>query len=169
MLFRCLFGCPYPIPTTRYLQFNRKGLNMSVLKTLNFVAAPKRTNDPIVVRRNKLITQLQQQRALAEDPSHIVITQRWRKGEDGSKRLVERQKRVKRWWSEDAAHNVVLLIKYGSRIVECEKGRAAIAVGEPAKLVPVIDAVIGAVAAGELDAQLDAVQKLAKKTKQRLI
>jgi hypothetical protein len=59
----------------------------------------KRTNDPLVQRRNKLITQLQQQRALAEDPNLIVITQRWRKSEDGGKRLVERQKRVKRWWA----------------------------------------------------------------------
>jgi len=66
---------------------------------VRLAAGDKRTNDPLVQRRNKLITQLQQQRALAEDPNLIVITQRWRKSEDGGKRLVERQKRVKRWWA----------------------------------------------------------------------
>ena len=138
---------------------------MSVLKTLNFVAVPKRTNDPIVQRRNKLITQLQQQRALAEDANHIVITQRWRKSEDGSKRLVERQRHVKRWWREDAARNILLLIKYGSRVVECEKGRAAIAVGEMSNLVPTLDSVIAAATQGELDAQLEAIVRQGKKTK----
>lgn len=138
---------------------------MSVLKNLNFVAVPKRTNDPVMVRRNKLICQLEQQRALAEDPNFIVSTQRWRKGEDGSKRLVERQRHVKRWWREDAARNVLLLIKYGSRVVECEKGRAAIAVGEMSNLVPTLDAVIAAATQGELDAQLEAIVRQARKAK----
>ena len=138
---------------------------MSVLKNLNFVAVPKRTNDPIIIRRNKLISQLEQQRALAEDPNFVVSTQRWRKQEDGSKRLVERQKRVKRWWREDAARNVILLIKYGSRIVECEKGRAAIAVGDKSNLVATLDAVIAAANEGELDAQLETVVRAVKKSK----
>ncbi len=60
-----LFGCPMRHVTTRLLQFNRKGLNMSVLKTLNFIAAPKRTNDPVQQRRLKLIMQLEQQRSVA--------------------------------------------------------------------------------------------------------
>jgi hypothetical protein len=38
------------------------------------------------MRRNKLIIQLQQQRALAEDANFIAVTQKWRKDEDGSKR-----------------------------------------------------------------------------------
>ena len=41
---------------------------MSVLKTLNFVVAAKRSNDPTILRRAKLLIQLQQQRALAENP-----------------------------------------------------------------------------------------------------
>jgi NAD(P)H-dependent flavin oxidoreductase YrpB (nitropropane dioxygenase family) len=40
---------------------------MSALKALNFVAVPKHTaNDPVQSRRNKLITQLEQQRELAK-------------------------------------------------------------------------------------------------------
>lgn len=140
---------------------------MSVLKNLNFVAVPKRTNDPIIIRRNKLISQLEQQRSLAEDPNFIFSTQRWRKQDDGSKQLVERQKRVKRWWREDANRNLILLIKYGSRIVECEKGRAAIAVGDKSNLVATLDAVIAAANEGELDAQLETAVRQARKVKHK--
>ena len=140
---------------------------MSVLKNLNFVAVPKRTNDPIIIRRNKLISQLEQQRSLAEDPDFIFSTQRWRKQDDGSKQLVERQKRVKRWWREDANRNLILLIKYGSRIVECEKGRAAIAVGDKSNLVATLDAVIAAANEGELDAQLETAVRQARKVKHK--
>ena len=159
MQFQCLFGCPYPIPTTRLYQFNRKGLNMSVLKTLNFVAAPKRTNDPIVQRRNKLITQLQQQRALAEDASHIVITQRWCKGEDGSKRLVERQKRVKRWWQENVDGSISLVIRYGSKPIEFEKGKGAIQLKGDEELLTILPKLIVAASEGEFDALIAAANK----------
>jgi hypothetical protein len=140
---------------------------MSMLKTLNFVAAPKRTNDPIIQRRIKLITQLQQQRALAEDPNFIIVTQRWRKGEDGSKRLVERQKRVKAWWREDIMGLCVLTVRYGAKLLEFEKGKSAIAVEDKAHLIPTIDAVLAAAAAGELDAAISATQKTGQKPKAR--
>ena len=164
-----LFGCPFPSQTTRLHQLKLMEVKMSLLETLKFVAAPKRTNDPVVVRRNKLIIQLQQQRALAEDANFIAVTPRWRKDEDGSKRLVERQKRVKRWWRMDAVGSVLLTVRYGSRLIEFERGKTAIVVGDKGNLIPTIDAVIGAVSGGELDTQLDVVQRQAKKTKQRLI
>ena len=136
---------------------------MSVLKTLNFVVATKRSNDPSVLRRAKLLAQLRQQRSLAENPMFIVVTQRWRKGEDGEKRLVERQKRVKRWWYVDPLGNCYLTINYGSRRLELDKGKSAIAVGGKDNLVATIDAVIAAVEAGELDAAISATQKTGQK------
>jgi hypothetical protein len=45
---------------------------MSVLKTLNFVAVTKRSNDPVIMRRAKLIMQLQQQRSLADNLQNRV-------------------------------------------------------------------------------------------------
>ena len=136
---------------------------MSVLKTLNFVVATKRSNDPSVLRRAKLLAQLRQQRSLAENPMFIVVTQRWRKGEDGEKRLVERQKRVKRWWYVDPIGNCYLTINYGSRRLELDKGKSSIAVGSKDNLVATIDAVIAAVEAGELDAAISATQKTGQK------
>ena len=140
---------------------------MSVLKTLNFVVATKRSNDPTILRRAKLLTQLQQQRALAIDPLFIAVTQRWRKGEDGDKRLVERQKRVKRWWYVDPIGNCYLTINYGSKRLELDKGKSAIALGSKDNLVATIDAIIAAVAAGELDAAISATQKTGQKPKAR--
>jgi hypothetical protein len=136
---------------------------MSVLKTLNFVVAVKRSNDPVILHRAKLLTQLQQQRALASDPRFIMTTQRWRKGEDGEKRLVERQKRVKRWWYQDALGNCYLTINYGSRQLELDKGKSAIALGGKDNLVATTDAVIAAGDAGELDAAISATQKAGQK------
>ena len=94
-----------------------------------------------------------------------VITQRWRKGEDGGKRLVERQKRVKRWWSEDMLGLCVLTVRYGAKLLEFERGKAAIAVGDKVNLIPTIDAVLAAAAAGELDAAITATQKTGQKPK----
>ena len=140
---------------------------MSVLKSLNFVVAAKRSNDPSILRRAKLLAQLQQQRSLAENPMFVAVTQRWRKGEDGEKRLVERQKRVKRWWYVDPIGNCYLTINYGSKRLELDKGKSAIALGGKDNLVATIDAVIAAVEAGELDAAISATQKTGQKPKAR--
>ena len=136
---------------------------MSVLKSLNFVVATKRSNDPVILRRAKLIAQLQQQRALANDPTHIVFRQKWERTAEGVKRLVERQKRVKRWWYVDVMGQCFLSINYGSKRLELDKGKTAIAVGAKDNLVPTIDAVIAAVEAGELDAAIAATQKTGQK------
>ena len=136
---------------------------MSVLKTLNFVAATKRSNDPVIMRRAKLIMQLQQQRALADNPTHIAFRQKWERAENGVKQLVERQKRIKRWWYVDPVGQCYLTINYGSKKLELEKGKSAIAVGSKDNLVATLDAVIAAVEAGELDAAISATQKTGQK------
>ena len=140
---------------------------MSVLKTLNFVAVTKRSNDPVIMRRAKLIMQLQQQRALADNPTHIAFRQKWERAENGVKQLVERQKRIKRWWYVDAVGQCYLTINYGSKKLELEKGKSAIAVGSKDNLVATLSAVIAAVEAGELDAAISATQKTGQKPKAR--
>ena len=140
-----------------------------MLKALNIVTLPKLSkNDPTLQRRIKLLTQLEQQRELAANPNFIVSLKKWRKQEDGSKLLVERQKRVKKWWFVDMLGNCFFTVRYGSRLIEFEKGKAAITVGDKDKLVGVIEAVIAAVKGGEFDALLNGIQRVgqrvAKKT-----
>jgi len=130
---------------------------MSALKALNFVAVPKQAaNDPVQSRRNKLITQLEQQRELAKDESYVVKRQKWIKQEDGSKALVDRPKRVKRWWRVDGAGNCFLILRYGNKVISPMPDKGAIAVGDKAKLPEILEAVITATRAGELDAVMAA-------------
>ena len=138
---------------------------MSNLKGLTFVAAPKRSSDPVRVRREKMITQLRQQKALFDDPNFVTTSQRWKKDESGSRHLVATQRRVKRWWHEDMLGHCVLALRYGAKMIEVEKGKAAIMVGDRSNLPSTIDAVIAAVAAGELDQAISATQKGGQKPK----
>lgn len=135
---------------------------MAVLKSLSFAPLPKLSStDPVVHRRNKLITRLNQQIALAQDPNFALTRQKWVEGEAG-KELRETKKRVRPWWRvADASGNVVLSIRYGAKPIEFEKGKAAIMVGKRDQLVPTIETVISAVEAGELDAAIGAMAKTA--------
>jgi hypothetical protein len=133
---------------------------MSALKALNLVAVPKHAaNDPKQARRNKLLAQLEQQRELARDENYVVRRQRWAKQADGSKQLVEHAKRVKRWWRMDGSGSIYMVVRYGNKLLELDKGKAAIAVGAKDNLVTVLDAVITAVRDGTLDAAIEAVSK----------
>ena len=134
---------------------------MSALKALNFVAVPKQANnDPVQSRRNKLLTQLEQQRELAKDEHYVVKRQKWIKQDDGSKALVDRPKRVKRWWRMDGTGNCFLVLRYGNKVLSPTPDKGAIAVGDKAKLAEILDAVIGAVRAGELDAAMAAAKAI---------
>lgn len=139
---------------------------MNALKALNIVALPKLSNsDPAMKRRAKLLVQLEQQLELAKNPSFVVLTEKWRKQEDGSKQLIEKQKRVKKWWVVDMMGNCFFTVRYGSKLLEFEKGKSAINVGDKENLVTVIEAVITAVRGGELDAVLGGVQRVGQKPK----
>ena len=137
---------------------------MSMLKALNIVALPKISkNDPTLQRRIKLLTQLEQQRELAANPNFIVLTQKWIKQDDGSKALVDKQKRVKKWWVVDMSGICFFTVRYGSKVIEIEKGKAAITVGNKENLVSVIDAVIGAVKNGEFDTLLNSIERVGQR------
>ena len=137
---------------------------MSTLKALNIVALPKLSNsDPALKRRVKLLAQLEQQRELAANPNYVVMTHKWVKQDDGSKQLVEKHKRVKKWWVVDIMGNCFFTVRYGSRLLEFEKGKAAITVGDNENLVAVIDAVIAAVRSGEFEALLSGIQRVRQK------
>lgn len=147
---------------------------MSFLKSLNFAAVPKHpSKDPTADRRRKLILQLEQQRELAVNPSFVVARQKWVKQENGSKILVDAHKRVKRWWSFDAAGNCFFVVRYGSKVIALQEGKAAIACTKET-LTNIIQTLIDAVAAGELDTFIDAASakntaQLAPKTQAKLV
>ena len=138
---------------------------MSMLKGFSFTAAPRAATQltPEEVRRNKLIAHLQEQRAIAQAETageqHVVMRRRWQLTPTGEKARVEVEKRLKRWWTVQADGQVVLVVRWGSRVIEWERGKAAIVVGERGKLVAVLDKLIAATQAGELDAHIAAANK----------
>jgi Family of unknown function (DUF6641) len=123
---------------------------MPILKNLTFTAVPARSHDPVAARRDKLAQRLEEQKALLADPSYVRVVQRWvGKGDD--RRQVEKRQRVKPWWRADAAGHLVMSVYHGTRPIEFEKGKAGIAVQSKDKLPALIDGLIAAVRAGELD------------------
>ena len=133
---------------------------------LNFVALPKNfRNDPVMKRREKMLSQLEQQRNLAQDPSYTIVQQRWVKDENGVKQPVERHKQIKRWWLRNGMGDCLLIIRYGSRVLELQKGKAAIDTGGEANLVSVIEEIMRMTKEGELDGLLMDVQRAYPKKK----
>ena len=123
---------------------------MPILKSLTFTSVPTRSHDPVAVRRAKLVSRLEEQRLLLQNPSYVRTVQRWA-GKGDERRQVEKQQRVRPWWRADSAGNLVMSVYYGAKPIEFEKGKAGIAVASRDKLPALVDALVGAAKAGELD------------------
>lgn len=123
---------------------------MPVLKSLSFTAVPKTAGDPVNMRRAKFIEKLEEQKLLLTDPGYVRTIQRTAEV-DGVKQAVVRKQRVRPWWKTDPSGQVVMSIKFGAKPIEFEKGKAGIAVPSKDKLPTVINTLIEAVRAGELD------------------
>jgi hypothetical protein len=123
---------------------------MPVLKSLSFTALPKSGNDPVQTRRTKFAAKLEEQKLLLKNPNHVRTVQRWIKV-NGERQAVTKQQAVRPWWKTDPSGQIVMSIKFGAKPIEFEKGKAGIVVPSKDKLPTVIDTLIAAVRAGELD------------------
>ena len=100
--------------------------------------------------------------AETEGNVHVVKKRHWEHAEDGQKVLVETDKRLKRWWTSAADGTLVLTVRWGSKLIEFEKGKAAIAVGDMQGLVATLTKLIAANDAGEFDVLIAAANKQRK-------
>jgi hypothetical protein len=123
---------------------------MPVLKSLSFTVLPKTRYDPVQIRRTNFVAKLEEQKQLLKDPNHVRTTQRWTKV-NGERQAVTKQQAVRPWWKTDPSGQIVMSVKFGSRPVEFEKGKAGIVVPSKDKLPAVIDTLIAALKAGEMD------------------
>ena len=123
---------------------------MKTLKTLTFTAPPSEQS-PIALRRAKLVARLEQQKLLAENPLHVRVVQKWIRQDNGEKALVEIPKRLQPWWRTDETGTTYLKVRCGAKAIEFEKGKPAILVKDKSKLASIIDTLITAINAGELD------------------
>jgi len=134
---------------------------MSVLQTLKLAVKPVFQPTAEYTRRQKLIMRLQEQQQLAEAviAGKSYHRMRWVLGadEDGEPERQQRSVRIRQWWSKDAAGTVLMTVRYGRKLVELSKGLNAIQVGAISSLPAVINQLIKATEAGELDTQLAAI------------
>ena len=134
---------------------------MSALAQLKLTQYTKPTAaNPAQQRRAKLIRRLREQMQLAaaveSGSAHTATRMRTVvDAETGIKRSVAVPKRVKAWWSATDSGKLTLTVRYGSRLLEFAKGKAAVEVAAQQQLVPTLKVICDAVAAGELDAQLE--------------
>jgi len=136
---------------------------MGHLDTLNIVAKPNMR--PVTAeeqKRHKLIIKLQEQLCMieAELSGKSYKRMKWvtLPNIHGEPERLQRPVRVKQWWMRDRVGNVVFAIRYGAKPILISKDKSAIQVGSTAELPAVIDTLIRAVDAGELDVQLSAIQ-----------
>ena len=133
---------------------------MSVIANLKVVAAKRPEQQPAIVkRRNKLKSQLHDQLELAQAESegreYLKARRRHVKNAvtgENTEAMVSRKPRAWYWTADDG--KIYLNLRYGTRVLELAKGKSAIEVGERGLLVPTIEALKQAVAAGEVDTQL---------------
>ena len=112
---------------------------MTVLDTLNFVAFnPLQNNNPIAVRRRKLIAKIDEQIQLAANKDYTPTQHKWVTDEHGNQRKVEVAKRVKRCWTASVDGKINLVVRYGSKPLEFAKGKNAIELGSEAEVADVL-------------------------------
>jgi hypothetical protein len=128
---------------------------MTHLASLSFTTAPQKSYDPKLVRRQRLIDRLEDQKRLAVDRNYIPVDRRWKKNPDGSKSIFDHYRRIKPWWMTDSTGTVILTVRAGLRVLEFEKGKPGITVGSMERLGAVLDTLIAATKAGELDRLLE--------------
>lgn len=136
---------------------------MSTLTSLKLVAAKRPGSLPqIVQRRNRLISKIWEQAELAKAQQagtafRPTLFRSVKDAETGERRNVEVQKRVRAWWWTAENGKVCMYVRYGTKTLELAKGKTAIEIGTLDDLIPTLETLKAAVAAGELDDQIEAL------------
>ena len=122
---------------------------MTVLNTLTFTKYSVPSNsDPVTKRRNKVLDKIDEQILLASDNSYTPTKRVSVTDAEGNARVIDKPKRVKRWWSVQPDGKVLLTVRYGARASEFQKGKDAIEVENVEALPTMLQTVRQAVAEG---------------------
>ena len=141
---------------------------MTVLNTLNFVAFnPLQNNNPIAVRRRKLIAKIDEKIQLAANKDYTPTQQKWVTDEHGNQRKVEVAKRVKRWWTASVDGKINLVVRYGSKPLEFAKGKNAIELATETEVADVLAKLREAAEHGELDALIEKQAQFGRRVTQK--
>jgi len=126
---------------------------MTVLDTLNFVAFnPLQNNNPIAVRRRKLMAKIDEQIQLATNKDYTPTQHKWVTDNEGKQTKVEV---AKRWWTASVDGKINLVVRYGSKPLEFAKGQNASELAGEAEVADTLRKVREAAELGELDALIE--------------
>jgi hypothetical protein len=129
---------------------------MSVIAKLKLVSSKRERNlSPILVRRNKLASKIEEQLQLAtaQQEGRLYAPKRIKNvtNAEGERVAVETTKRVKEWYWTTPANKINLCVRYGSKTLELSKGKNAIELSSGEELLSTLSMLKEAVIAGELD------------------
>jgi hypothetical protein len=129
---------------------------MSFIAKLKLVASKRERNlNPIIVRRNKLASKIEEQIQLAnaQKEGRLYAPKRIKTLTNGAgeRVAVETTKRVKEWFWTTPANKINLSVRYGSKTLELAKGKNAIELSTGDELLATLSMLKDAVIAGELD------------------
>ena len=130
---------------------------LSSLKITNVTRQIK--TDTVEFRRTKLIKKIEEQISLAtaQKNGELFTVKRLKnvKDENGNSTQIEVAKRVAAWfWTEN--NKTFVHIRYGTRVLELQKGKNTIETASADDLVKTLGIVRTCVANGELDAVIEA-------------
>ena len=128
---------------------------MTALAKLNFKTVTKsNTRDPVIARREKLVTALKEQKlvyaAALEGNDHRVQRHKWMTNEVGERVSVQTHRRVRPWFFEQDGGWYVQC-RYGARVIAADGTNNAVFVKTLKDVETVLDAFVAAASSGELD------------------
>ena len=110
--------------------------------------------DPITARRDKLVAGLKEQKlvhaATLKKEDHLVERDKWMQNDTGERVLVKTHRRIRPWFFEQDGGWYVQC-RYGARVITADGTNNAVFVNSLADVLGVLDALLNAAAAGELD------------------
>ena len=117
-------------------------------------------------RRNKLLDKLREQLLIVRSDfggePYKPRKRVWLTNETGEKELVERNKKVRRWYWRNG-DKWFFQLRYGAKVLDLGKGRNAVEVDNEDALIEAIDVCSAAVKAGELGKALQEVAEIKSK------
>ncbi|WP_108646114.1 DUF6641 family protein [Polynucleobacter rarus] len=129
---------------------------MSFIAKLKLVSSKRERNlSPILLRRQKLASKIEEQIELARCQKNGTLYAPKRlktvTNESGERVVIETTKRVKEWFWTTPNNKINLSIHYGSKTLELAKGKNAIEIGSQDELIETLALIQQVVIGGELD------------------
>jgi len=129
---------------------------MSFIAKLKLVSSKRERNlSPILLRRQKLASKIEEQIELARCQKNGTLYTPKRlktvKNETGERVVVETTKRVKEWFWKTPNNKLHLSVRYGSKTLELAKGKNAIELSTQDELIETLALLQQVVIGGELD------------------